>query len=309
MLNRDKFAMDSGAWCNLNKPEINEKDADIVVFGIPFDKGVSYRSGASEGPSVLRQNTFSSTPYTEHFESIASLKVFDAGDFKGEDRDALFAEITDYVCELVKNNMFFTAIGGDHSVTIPVEAGIDKALDEQFGIIHIDAHFDLCDTLCGDRLSHGSVQRRALDLKNIEGTDNLYFIGIRSIEPDEFDFKEKNHINVQNAYNCHKLGMEKVAEDAVAKMSRFDKVYITLDIDCLDPAFAAGTGTPQFGGLYSRQVLDLLETLFEKLNIIAFDVVEVAPALDPSLTSMFAARKIITECWGHLARKTGKLGK
>lgn len=309
MLERDQYAKDSGAWCNLNKQGMSEKEADLVVFGIPFDKGVSYRSGASKGSSVLRENTFCSTPYTEQFESFARLNVYDAGDFKGDNRDQLFEEITAYVCELVKNNIFFTAVGGDHSVTIPIEAGIDRALDEQFGIIHIDAHFDLCDTLNGDPLSHGSVQRRALDLKNIAGTDNLYFVGIRSIEPDEYTFKEKNHIHVQNAFNCHKFGMNKVAKDIVAKMSKFDKVYMTFDIDCLDPAFAAGTGTPQFGGLYSRQVLELLDILFSKLNIIAFDVVEVAPELDPSLTSMFAARKIITESWGHYARKIGKIGE
>ncbi len=309
MLEKSQFAKQSGAWCSLNKPEMSEKEADLVIFGIPFDKGVSYRGGASKGPSVLRENTFCSTPFTEKFESFASLNVYDAGDIKGDNREELFEEITEYVCELVKNNTFFTAVGGDHSVTIPIEAGIDRALNEQFGIIHIDAHFDLCDTLNGDHLSHGSVERRALDLKNIAGTDNLYFVGIRSIEPDEFEFKKRNHINVQSAFTCHKIGIEKVAEDIVDKMSKFNKVYITLDIDCLDPAFAAGTGTPQFGGLYSRQVLELLDTLFNRLNIIAFDVVEVAPELDPSLTSMFAARRIITESWGHYAGKIGKLEK
>ncbi|QIB67830.1 agmatinase [Aminipila butyrica] len=309
MLKRDEFSKDSGAWCNLNKPELSEKEADVVVFGIPFDKGVSYRAGACGGPSVLRENTFASTPYTEQFESFERLNVYDAGDFKEDNRDELFAEVSSYVCDLVKNNVFFTAVGGDHSVTIPIAAGIDRALDEPFGIIHIDAHFDMCDTLNGDPLSHGSVERRALDLKNIQGPDNFYFVGIRSIEPDEFAFKKKNPLNVHNAFNCHKLGMEHVAEDVVTKMSQFRKVYITLDIDCLDPAFAAGTGTPQFGGLYSRQVLDLLEILFSKLPIIAFDVVEVAPELDPSLTSMFAARRIITECWGHRAKIIGKLDK
>lgn len=304
---KDEFASDSGAWCSLNRPELSEKDVDVVIFGIPFDEGVSYRSGASGGPDVLRRNTFSSTPYTEQFESIADMKVYDAGDFQAESREILFSEVTDYVSELVKAGVFFTAVGGDHSITIPVEAGIDKALNEQFGIIHIDAHFDLCDTLCGDPLSHGSVQRRALDLNHIESTENLFFIGIRSIEPDEYAFRAANQINVVSSYECHKYGIQKAAEAAVSKMSKYNKVYITLDIDCLDPAFAAGTGTPQFGGLYSRQLLDLLEILFRELNIIAFDVVEVAPALDPSLTSMFAARKIITECWGHRARKIGIL--
>lgn len=300
---KDEFAQNSGAWCNLNRPELTENEADVVIFGIPFDQGVSYRGGASQGPAVLRENTFHSTPYTEQFESFAHLKVHDAGDFQGEDRDALFEEISSYVSGLVRDKIFFTAVGGDHSVTIPILRGIDRALDEPFGILHIDAHFDLCDTLEGDPLSHGSVERRALELRNIKGTDQIYFVGIRSIEPDEYEFKQNNPIQVKSAADCHKLGIERVAGDVVSAMKKFDKVYLTLDIDSLDPAFAAGTGTPQFGGLYSRQLLDLLEILFSQLNIIAFDVVEVAPPLDPALTSMFAARKIITECWGHTARK------
>lgn len=307
MLKRDKFAKDAETWCGLNRPELSEKEADVVIFGIPFDKGVSYRGGASRGPAVLRENTLCSTPYTERFACMDGLNVYDGGDFVDAEREELFQEIRDYTCSLVRDGVFFTMVGGDHSVTIPVEAGIDDALSEPFGIIHIDAHFDLCDTLGGDRLSHGSTERRALQLSNIEGLENLYFVGIRSIEPDEYEFKKKNRIQVKSAWDCHHQGMESVAEDVVAAMSRFSKVYITLDIDCLDPAFAAGTGTPQFGGLYSRQVLTLLEMLFERLNIIAFDVVEVAPPLDPSLTSMFAARKIITECWGFQAKKLGKL--
>ncbi|MGI6257716.1 MAG: agmatinase [Anaerovoracaceae bacterium] len=309
MLKKDRFAMDKGAWCGLNRPEIEEKDADVVVFGVPFDGGVSYRSGAAQGPGILRENTFSSSPFTENFESLRRLAVYDAGDFAGEERDALFEEVSDYVCQLVKDGVFFTAVGGDHSVTIPIEAGIDRALDQELGIIHIDAHFDLCDSLGGDPLSHGSVQRRALELDNVSGTNNLYFVGIRSIEADEYDFKKDRVIQVYSAKACHRLGIDQVARDVVEKMSKFKKVYITVDIDCLDPAFAAGTGTPQFGGLYSRQLLDLLEELFRSLPIIGFDVVEVAPPLDPSLTSMFAARKIITECWGYQARKMGKLGE
>lgn len=87
MLIKDQFAKDSGAWCNLNRPELSEKEVDVVIFGIPFDEGVSYRSGASGAPEVLRKNTFSSTPYTERLESFAELKVLDAGDFRSESRE------------------------------------------------------------------------------------------------------------------------------------------------------------------------------------------------------------------------------
>ena len=193
-------------------------------------------------------------------------------------------------------------IGGDHSTTIPVQKGIDRALKEPFGIIHIDAHFDLCDTLEGDPLSHGSTERRALELNNVPHSESIFFLGVRSVEVDELDFIERNKINVINSHKLHRMKVDETLEIVSKKMKGFKKIYLTLDIDCLDPAYAAGTGTPQFGGLNSRLLLDLLHGLFE-LPIIGMDVVEVAPALDPSLTSVFAARKIITECWGHYLRK------
>ena len=98
-----------------------------------------------------------------------------------------------------------------------------------------------------------------------------------------------------------------MADDCIEKMKKFNKVYLTFDIDALDPAYAAGTGTPQFGGLTSRMALTLLEKIFTNLNIIGFDVVEIAPPLDPSLAAMYAGRKIITEAWGYWAKEIGKL--
>lgn len=305
MKNTNEMIKDTGLWAGLNKPTMDNNEADVVVFGIPYDGGVSFRNGAKEAPAALREITYSIAPTTEHFESIKAFKVHDLGDIEADTRDDLYADVEGVVADLVANDNFFMMIGGDHSTTIPVLRGIDKALDEQFGIIHIDAHFDLCDTLEGDYLSHGSTERRALELDNIESTENQFFIGIRSIEEDEYDFMENNHVNIISASKFDEIGVEQVLTQIKAKMSRFNKVYITLDIDCLDPAYAAGTGTPQFGGLTSRQLLKLLRGLFD-LPIIGFDVVEVAPKLDPALTSLFAARKIITESWGHMHRKNSK---
>ncbi|WP_432665436.1 agmatinase [Wukongibacter baidiensis] len=302
MKNTKDMIKEESIWAGLNQPNLPTEEADIVVFGIPFDGGVSFRGGAKDGPRALREITYTIAPTTEHFESIADLKIVDKGDISGENRDEIFKEVEETVCELVKKGKFFTMIGGDHSTTIPVQRGIDKALDESFGIIHIDAHFDLCDRLEGDELSHGSTERRALELKNVPDSESIFFIGIRSIEMDELEFMKENKINVVNSYEFNKIGVEKVLENVKEKMKRFNKIYLTLDIDCLDPAYAAGTGTPQFGGLNSRQLLDLLRGLFD-LPIIGFDIVEVAPNLDPALTSLFAARKIITECWGHQRRK------
>ncbi|MBN2898781.1 MAG: agmatinase [Clostridia bacterium] len=291
-------------WAGLNRPDLNYEAADVAVFGIPYDGGVSFRSGAKEAPAAIREITYTIAPTTEYFESIADLKVVDLGDIEGEDRERVFEETAHMVKKLVESGTFFTMIGGDHSTTIAVLQGIDAAVDEPFGIIHIDAHFDLCDALEGDPLSHGSTERRALELKHVSGPESLYFLGIRSIEMDELAFLESHDVNVLSASDFNRMGVEQVVAAVKAKMSGLNKIYLTLDIDCLDPAYAAGTGTPQFGGLTSRELLTLLRGLFD-LPIIGFDVVEVAPRLDPALTSVFAARKLITECWGHYHRKNG----
>ena len=285
-------------WAGLNRPEASFYQADIAVFGIPYDGGVSFRSGAKEAPQALRSITYSIAPTTEHFEDISNLKIKDLGDFEAPTREELFNDVEAQVFELVKSGTFFTMIGGDHSTTIPVQRGINKALSEPFGIIHIDAHFDLCDTLEGDALSHGSTERRALELSNVSGPENLFFIGIRSIEMDELEFLKDNPVSVISAAQFDEIGVNAAIEAVKQQMSPFKHIYLTIDIDCLDPAYAAGTGTPQFGGLHSRSLLTLLRGLFD-LPILGFDVVEIAPKLDPSLAALFAGRKILTECWGQ----------
>ena len=289
-------------WAGLNKPTLNLEHVDVAVFGIPYDGSVSFRYGAKEGPDAVRAISHAIAPTTEYFEDLSQLKVKDLGDCDGGSREEIFHKVRKRVADLVAGDRRFTMIGGDHSTTIPVLQGIDDALEESFGIIHLDAHFDLCHEIDGDTFSHGATERRALELKNIDGTDSLFFIGIRSIEMDELNFINKNPVQVVNAYEFNQIGVDETLRIVKKQMSKFNKIYLTVDIDCLDPAYAAGTGTPQFGGMSSRQLLDLLKGLFD-LPIIGFDVVEVAPSLDGALTSVFAARKIITECWGHWKRK------
>ncbi|MBQ9061012.1 MAG: agmatinase [Firmicutes bacterium] len=306
-MKKDEYAMKAETWFGLNKPGKEIGEVDAVIFGIPYDGGVSYRGGAAKAPQTLRENTDHATPCSERLGFFKDFSVLDAGDFKGEGRDEVFAEVQDFVQKLVAAGQKFTMVGGDHSVTIPVERGIDKALDEPFGIIHIDAHMDLSYELEGDPLSHGSTEQRALDLDNIGSTENLYFIGIRSIEPDEFEFSRSHDIQVKTAWDCYHEGIEAVADDCIARMKKFNKVYLTFDIDALDPAFAGGTGTPQFGGLTARMAMTLIQKLFTELNIIGFDVVEIAPPLDDSLAAMYAGRKLISEGWSIWADQIGKL--
>ena len=254
----------------------------------------------------MREITYTIDPTTETFESFEGINVVDLGDVPGENRDELFSNAEKTTSDIVNAGKFFVMIGGDHSVTIPVQKGVDSALDEPFGIIHIDAHFDLCDKLNGDLLSHGATERRALQLENISGMESIFFIGIRSIEIEELEFIGKNDVHCLSSKDVAEIGIEATISKVKEHFDGYGKIYLTVDIDCLDPAYAPGTGTPQFGGLSARELLTLLRGLFD-LPIIGMDVVEVAPKLDSSLVAVFAARKIITECWGHHLRKQGKL--
>lgn len=305
MKTTDEMIQEGGLWgglCTGPSSAETERDADIVVFGIPYDGNVSYREGASDGPAAIRESAAPIAPTTEYFEDLTGTKVVDLGDFVDEECETIFSDVEQKVAELVRNKKFFTMIGGDHSVTIPVLRGIDKAIDHEFGIIHIDAHFDLCDELDGNSLSHGCTERRAIELDHVKDIDSLFFVAIRSCELSELDFMKSNKVNVINAADYEKMGTANVVKAVKDKMSKFKSVYLTVDIDCLDPAYAAGTGTPKFGGITSRQLLDFLRGIFD-LPIIGFDVVEVAPKLDASWTSVYAGQRVITECWGHQIRK------
>ncbi|MFJ7856071.1 agmatinase [Peribacillus frigoritolerans] len=293
-------------WAGLNRPDSSIEEADIVVFGIPYDGGVSFRSGAKDGPHAIREITYTIPPTTERWEDLSSLQILDVGDMDGESRDAIFQQAEETAYSIVKEGKLLTMIGGDHSTTIPVMRGIDRALDKPFGIIHIDAHFDLCNEMGGDLLSHGSTERRALELKNVPDTESIFFVGIRSVESEELKFIKQNKMNIIKAMDIGRDGVTKTLEAIKKKMAHLENIYITVDIDSLDPAYAPGTGTPQFGGLESRELLDLLYGLFE-LPIIGFDVVEVSPKLDNSSLAVFAARKLITECWGHHLRKNKEI--
>lgn len=306
MKRTDEMIQAGGLWggmCQGPATTKNEKEADIIVFGIPYDGNVSYREGAQDGPAAIRESAAPIAATTEYFEDLTGTKVVDLGDFEGEDCETIFADVEEKVAELVRNKKFFTMIGGDHSVTIPVLRGIDKAIDHEFGIIHIDAHFDLCDELDGNAMSHGCTERRAVEMEHVSGSESIFFLAVRSCEMSELAFMKTNKMNIINAADYEKLGTAKVIEAVKEKMSQFKSIYLTVDIDCLDPAFAAGTGTPKFGGITSRQLLDLLRGLFD-LPIIGFDVVEVAPKLDAAWTSVYAGQRVITECWGHQIRKS-----
>ncbi len=295
----EEMILEKGLWAGLHDPALLEEEADIVVFGIPYDGAVSFREGTKDGPRSIRDLSYHVTPTNEEFEAFTGLQVKDMGDFYGATQEELFEKVEDKVAELVEKGAFFTMLGGDHSTTIPVLRGINKALGEEFGIIHVDAHFDLCDRLDGSELSHACPARRGTELELVGGSDNIYFLAIRSVETDELEFMKQNPVHVISAKRFSSLGTQAVIDAVCEHFEGKKHIYLTFDIDALDPAYAPGTGTPQFGGISSREALDLVSGLSRRLPLIGFDIVEVAPNLDESLLSSFAARKLLMEIWGE----------
>lgn len=291
--------MNRAIWAGLNNPKLDIGEADAVVLGLPFDGAASYRKGAAQAPDRIRSISTHIPPTTEEGRLLTALELRDLGNLEPGtlSQEAYFSEVEAAAARLFGRTCPFF-IGGDHSVTIPLLKAAARVFQAPLGVIHMDAHPDLCEELAGNPLSHGCTHRRALEFPFIE-LQNIYFVGIRSFEPQELEFLEGREANIYTASALYNRGVRQVAEEICRKLSPLRHIYITLDIDFLDPAAAPGTGTPKPGGFTTREMLELLQ-IFARLPIIGMDVVEVSPPLDHADITSFAAQRAITEMWGHL---------
>jgi len=297
-----KYAGEPGIWNGLNNPALSPEEADILILGIPFDGAASYRKGAAEGPDRIRSISDHIEPTTEAGQRMNKIKVLDLGNMEqaGMSQKDYFIKIEEKATEMFASG-FATFLGGDHSVSIPLLNAAAGIWGNNLGVIHLDAHLDLCHELGGNLLSHGSTHRRVME-ENNQSLDQTWFVGIRSFEQQELDFIEDKKINIITAAEMVRTGLEKSAARAITGLQGCKAVYLTIDIDFLDPAYAPGTGTPKPGGFSTRELFSLLEQ-FSTLPLIGMDVVEVAPPLDHSDITSFAAQRAITEMWGRLFLK------
>ena len=287
-----------GLWADLSKPEFTPVDSDFTVIGVPYDGAASSRKGAAMAPDRLRFWSTHLTPFSEDRTRLGDIRIADLGDVPVADPSQDFESVFSKVAMLPNVPII---LGGDHSISIPVfEAQRQRYKDQRLGILWVDAHPDLCDVFTGSRLSHACVLRRALEF-GIEPED-VCLVGVRSWEDQEIDLVENGGLNIYTSALIAERGMRSVAASVYSKLSRCDAVHISLDIDCLDPAFAPGTGIPESGGLTSREVLTLIKSM-QGLPLVGLDVVEVSPPIDPSEATIFAALKIIMEYVALFARE------
>ncbi len=264
-----------------------KEDADVCIFGMPFDSTVSFKPGTRFGPRAIRDASYNLEFYSLALErNINSIKIFDGGDtdFYTNPQNAI-SEISERTRELLKSGKFIVGLGGEHTVSY----GIVKALKEIYkdiSVIQFDAHADLRTEFDFEKFSHACVMN--LIGQDI-GFENIYQFGIRSGDEEELKFAEKT-----NFFPLHKYDAAQILE-VLDELNIDKKVYVTIDIDVLDPAYAPGTGTPEPGGISSTDMFKFLNSL-KKFDIIGFDVVEVNPMVDASgITAMMAA-KIVREC-------------
>jgi agmatinase len=276
------------------KPE-NLKDADVIIQGIPFESGTSGKKGTSFAIEALRRLSSDLQIVSRRGISISDMKICDVGNVPvfPLDAQATIHSIENSIKFLVSESFApIITIGGDHSIAYPEIKGLSSL--GTVGIIWFDAHRDLFDEFVNSKFSHGTSLRRSIELDTVD-PKNVLLIGTRYMTSEEQTFLEKFEINelsqpmLEDADNPRNLIKEKIKEIS----SRTDNLFISIDIDCLDPAFAPGTGTPVGGGMTTSELLNYIWDIPAPFR--AIDIVEVSPPLDVSDITIKATLVILTE--------------
>ncbi|MGE5328287.1 MAG: agmatinase [Deltaproteobacteria bacterium] len=268
------------------------QDAKAVIVGAPMDWTSSFRTGSRFGPQRIRESSIGLEMFSFHQEkSLEDRAYYDCGDLDlqiGNIQNSLDM-IEETAKEVFKDNKFPVFLGGEHLISLPVIKQAYAKYGDELKIIHFDAHADLREDYLGERYSHASVIRRACEFVK---PSNVYQIGIRSGERDEFEFAKNN----TNFYPFEVVeSVKKIVEEIGSK-----PVYVTMDVDVIDPAYADGTGTPEPGGCTSMEIFKAI-MLMKDINAIGFDLVEVSPPYDLSGKTAILGAKIVREAiiaWG-----------
>ena len=280
--------------------------ADVAVLGVPFDSGVSYRPGARFGPSHVRAASKLLRNYNPvlDVEPFGVQQVADAGDIACNpfSIDEAVQQIDLGARAVLQDAGRLLTIGGDHTIALPLLRVVHEA-HGPVAVVHFDAHLDTWDTYFGAPVTHGTPFRRASEEGLIDKTGSMH-VGIRGplYGPQDLADDQVLGFQVVGSHEMDDLGWRGVVERIRARVG--DRpTYVSLDIDVLDPAFAPGTGTPEAGGLTSRELLNILRS-FNALNLVGADIVEVAPAYDHAEITGIAASHAAYELISAMAPRS-----
>ncbi|MFC0435889.1 agmatinase [Kutzneria buriramensis] len=277
--------------------------ADVAVVGVPFDSGVSYRPGARFGPSAIREASRLLRPYHPGLDvsPFERAQVVDAGDIPANPMDipAAIETVQREATELLTGGARLVTIGGDHTIALPLL----RAVAQRHGpvaLLHFDAHLDTWDSYFGASYTHGTPFRRAVE-EGVLDTSALCHVGIRGPLYDRGDLTGDKELGfgIVTSADVLRRGVDEVIGGLRERIG--DRpLYVSIDIDVLDPAHAPGTGTPEAGGMTSRELLEILRGL-AGTNLVSADVVEVAPAYDHAEITSIAASHVAYDLVSLLA--------
>lgn len=270
------------------KSHPNYEESQAVIYGMPMDWTVSYRPGSRFGPARIREVSIGLEEYSPYLDrELEEVKYFDAGDIPlpfGNPQKSIDL-IEEYVDKLMAENKFPIGLGGEHLVSWPVIKAVYKKYPD-LAVIHMDAHTDLRENYEGEPLSHSTPIRKACGLM---GAENIYSFGIRSGMKEEFQWAKEAGMHIS------KFEVLEPLKQILPKLAG-RPVYVTIDIDVLDPAHAPGTGTVDAGGITSKELLaSIHEIARSDVKVVGCDLVEVAPIYDPSEQTANTASKLIRE--------------
>ncbi|MEV0673494.1 agmatinase [Mycobacterium sp. NPDC050441] len=273
-------------------------DYDIAVVGVPFDTGVTYRPGARFGPAAIRQASRLLKPYHPALDvsPFAQAQVVDAGDIAANpfDIEAAVEQVREGIAELLTTpRQRVVVLGGDHTIALPALQAM-HAVHGPVALVHFDAHLDTWDTYFGAPCTHGTPFRRASEQGLIVKGHSAH-VGIRGSLYDRADLLDDESLGftVVHCRDIDRIGVDGVIERIRDRVGDHP-VYVSIDIDVLDPAFAPGTGTPEIGGMTSRELVAVLRAM-RGLQIVGADVVEVAPAYDSGDVTAVAGANLAYE--------------
>jgi agmatinase len=285
--------------------------ADIAVVGVPFDSGVSYRPGARFGPSQIREASRLLRPYNPAQDVLpfASQQVADAGDISANPFNILEAvdQIQHAAGQLSANGTRLVTLGGDHTIALPLLRVAAKN-HGPVAVLHFDAHLDTWDTYFGAPITHGTPFRRASEEGLIDLTASTH-VGTRGplYAPSDLHDDARLGFAIISSPEIEDEGLRRAIERMLTRLG--DRpVYLSIDIDVLDPSHAPGTGTPEAGGMTSRELLAMIRAL-RGVNLVGADVVEVAPAYDHAQITAIAASHVAYEIISAMTKETASAGR
>ncbi|MHC1586771.1 MAG: agmatinase [Candidatus Hecatellaceae archaeon] len=279
--------------------QVDFNQAKYVIFGFPYDLTSTYRFGSRHAPNAIREASLNIETYSVRAGLyVEQLAIHDLGDLEVSGVADPFQELEALFSRVYEAGKLPVVLGGEHTLTYST-AG---SLSSDIALLIFDAHLDLRDSYEGRRFSHTTYLRRLIERR---GNRGIFLLGVRAISREEAEYAEKSGIEYFSALEVSRKSLEEVFDRVVRCLKGFTKLYVSLDMDVFDPAYAPAASNPEPEGLTPTQVLDFFEALTSKFNLVGLDVVEFSPLYDNGVTAILAS-KLLFEFLCLIESRRGK---